>query len=186
MLTALLLLAAAAHAESPYFRVAGQDLTTRTLYQLALLTDGESLTYNVYQPENPSYPISMIAAAVRDSSEESIREIRVIAPRAFQVSRPALNIYEISTDALNDPARFPAKFVEDPQRGLGPLWGFFDPVVIDGKVDAIVVSDHGLAADEGILRHEIAHRWYAAYCIDRYVTLTSEEFARRVEASLGR
>lgn len=175
MLTGLLLLAAA-QARTPYVPVAGLDMGTHTLYQFAVLSDGESLTYNVYQPQGAAYSTTMIADAVRASSEESLREIRAIAPGATPCVRRMLDIYEIAESALNDVARFPARFVGNPSEGRGPLWGYYDPNAATG-LEVIVVSAHGAVEDRRILVHEIAHRWYAAYCMDRYTTMTSEEFA---------
>ena len=179
MLTALLLVAAA-HADPPYARVAGLDLSVRTLYQFALLSDGESLTYNVYQPEGAAYPLDMVEAAVAASSATSVSQIHAIAPSARPCSHRSLDLYEIAVVSLNDPARFPERFLGNPLEGRGPLWGYFDPSAGGSPVDVIVVSDHGAFEDRRILEHEVAHRWYAAYCMDSYTRMTSEEFAVRV------
>ena len=175
MLTGLLLLAAA-QAQTPYAPVAGLDVGTRTLYQFVVLPDGESLTYNVYQQQGASYATTMIADAVRASSEESLREIRAIAPGATHCVRRMLDIYEIAESALNDVARFPARFVGNPLEGRGPLLGYYDPNAATG-LEVIVVSDHGAVLNRRIVEHEIAHRWYEAYRVGRYTTMTSEEFA---------
>lgn len=179
MLTALLLIAVA-HADPSYPPVAGLDFSVRTPYQFVLLSDGESLTYNVYQPEGAAYAIGMIEAAVAISSGASIRQIQAIAPNARPCSHPSLDIYEISEVSLNDPARFPERFIGNPLLGRGPLWGYFDPSAGGSPGDVIVVSDHGPFENRRILEHEVAHRWYAAYCLDRYTSMSSEAFALRV------
>jgi len=173
MLTVLILLPVAL-AEPTYGPIGGLDLSARALDQVVRLPDGRSLTYSVYQPRRAAYPTDMIAAAISAASELSVWQVFAITPGARPCSARPLDIFEVTTSALNDPTRFPERFVENRAAGRGPLWGYFDPGAVR---DAIVVSDHGSWENRRILEHEIAHRWYAAFCMDRYTSMTSEAFA---------
>lgn len=122
----------------------------------------------------------MIEAAVAASSATSVWQIHAIAPSARPCTHPSLDIYEIAVVSLNDAARFPERFIGNPLLGRSPLWGYFDPSAGGLSVDVIVVSDHGPPVNRRIMEHEVAHHWFAAYCMERYTNMTSEELAVRV------
>ena len=140
------------------------------------------LEYVIYRQENSSYYDKLIYEAIYAStlaSFKSIRSLGAIDKRCG--NNDLIEIYEISEDQLNSPARFPLNFIGGGNTGRDPLWGYFDPRINEPGYDAIVLSPHNEASNYRIMVHEMAHHWYSEFCLDRFTKMTSEEFAVSIQ-----
>ena len=169
---------------SAYTPVDGLDLSNKSEVISAKFTDGVELRYQVSQsasPETAHLSKEMMSKAVGIATVSSMFEIQKLTPLKYQCDRGnLLEIFEISEKDLNDPSRFPKQYIYDPEKGQGPLWGYYDPRPYEDKVDSIVISNHGDQQNYRIMVHEIAHYWYSAYCLERYSSMTSEQFATKI------
>ncbi len=137
--------------------------------------------FELSRQQNSEYSDALIAQAIEASSRLSMIAIFKADPNRRQCSvGDTVELYEVSVGTLNDPSRFPAKFMADYAEGRGPLWGFYDPRAAESRIDSIVVSSHGLSEDYHILVHEMAHYWYAVYCMNYVGQQTSEQFAEMI------
>ena len=93
-----------------------------------------------------------------------------------------VEIFEVSENELNNPSRFPAKYIGNKEIAKPNLWGYYDPRSSESGLDAIVVSPHGNNSENyRIIVHEIAHYWYESFCLSSHTRMTSEEFAVMIQ-----
>jgi hypothetical protein len=139
----------------------------------------------VYRPASSEYDDDLVTKAIYLSTYHSFHKIEALGLIDRQCTRGIqLDIFEIPESELNNVSRFPAEYVENPATGATKLWGFFDPRNDTPFVNAIVVSPQSREQDIKILAHEIAHYWYANFCVSYSTKQTSEEFAREIEGKV--
>jgi hypothetical protein len=140
------------------------------------------LTISTYRAKESSYYDELFYKAIYSSTVVSLGKVQSLGVLNKKCSQNDLvEIYEISETSLNDPSRFPKEFIGGQGNGRGSLWGYFDPRISEPGYNSIVLSPHNESENYRILVHEIAHHWYATFCLDRYTNSTSEEFAVAVE-----
>lgn len=167
---------------STYTPVEGLDLPIKSEVIDTKFTNGVELRYRTSQISGPQYSKEMVSKAIYIATVDSMFEIQKLMPLEKRCEPDNfLEIYEIKESDLNDSTRFPERFVGNPSENRGPLWGYYDPRPYENKVDSIVVSNHGDRENYRIMVHEIAHYWYNTYCLDSFSTMTSEEFALRIQ-----
>lgn len=175
----MLLLCSLALAYDP---VAGIDFPNKSVIKEYGFYHGIDFRFQLNRQSNTGYFDQLIYRAIYDSSLASFQTIetygyldRQCAPNEF------LEIFEISEIELNNPNRFPAKFVENYSEGRGSLLGFYDPRNSESYIDSIVITPQHNAESYRIIVHEIAHYWYARFCLQDRVSITSEEFAVKIQ-----
>jgi hypothetical protein len=140
------------------------------------------LKIQTYRQENSPYYNELFYRAIYSSTVVSLRKIQSLGALNKKCSpNDLLEIFEISEDQLNDSTRFPKEFVGGGNTGREKLWGYFDPRVSEPGHNSIVLSSHDKSSNYRILVHEMAHHWYATFCLERYTKLSSEEFAITVQ-----
>jgi hypothetical protein len=146
----------------------------------SLFFEGQPLNYSFYKKKKTSYSKQLIENAILASSLSSLSKIKEIK-NDIVPCRPneTLEIYELSISQLNDKERFPEVFSYNKN-----VWGYFDPRPKEKNINSILVTQQSEFNGFQILTHEIAHHWYSAYCLEEYTSMTSEEFAVKVQFSL--
>ena len=140
------------------------------------------LTITTYRQQNSFYYDELFYKAIYSSTVVSLKKVQSLGALHKKCAEDDMvEIYEISEKDLNDPARFPKEFIGGQGNGRGSLWGYFDPRISEPGYNAIVLSPHSESENYRILVHEIAHHWYATFCLERYTNITSEDFAVSVE-----
>lgn len=144
-----------------------------------------NLKYVIYRQENSAYSEMLMYDAIYSSSVASFKSIRSLGAIEKKCGNDDLiEIFEIPEDQLNNPARFPERFVGGGDTGKDPLWGYFDPRINEPGYNAIVLTPHMDASNYRILVHEIAHHWYSEFCLDRFTNMTSEDFAISIQEKM--
>lgn len=175
----LLLMTGLALAYTPVEGISFEKITSPETFEFIGDT---KLTISTYRPDKSTYYDELFYKAIYSSAVVSLKKVQSLGALNKKCSPDDLvEIYEISESSLNDPSRFPKEFIGGQGNGRGSLWGYFDPRVSESGYDAIVLSPHNESENYRILVHEMAHHWYATFCLDRYTNTTSEEFAVSVE-----
>lgn len=175
-----LLLASLASAYTP---VRGIDFPNKTEVDEYHFFHGINFKFQISRQENTEYYDSLIYRAIYFSSLASWKKIESLGAIDKEcIKGDLVEIFEISEAELNNPARFPAKYIGDKDNGKPNLWGYYDPRNNESGLDAIVISAHDSDSENyRIIVHEIAHYWYSAFCLDSYTGTTSEEFAVKIQ-----
>lgn len=140
------------------------------------------LKYKIYRQANSGYYDSLIYDAIYSSTLASFKEIRSLGAIDKKCGKDDfIEIYEISENQLNDPSRFPSKYIGGGKTGRDPLWGYFDPRANEPGYNAIVITSHNDKSNYRVIVHEIAHHWYSEFCLDRFTKVNTEEFAIAIQ-----
>ena len=140
------------------------------------------LRFQIHRQAETAYPDQLIYSALYFGSLISWKKIEPMGAIDRLCKRNnTLDIYEVSLEQLNDRRRFPMDRVPGAGALLGVVWGYFEPQGFSSENDVIVVTSRDALSNSRVLYHEIAHYWYSAFCLERYTTLTSEEFAMAVQ-----
>ena len=185
MLLSMLLALWTTSAEA-YTPVAGLSFASVALVEDTTFAHGWHLRVRAHRRAETAYPDDLLAQALYMGTLQSMRAARRLGAEN-KLCRPGaeIDLYEIREDALNDPRRFPARFIGGGDTGRGPLWGYFDPMPSDRLHDVIVVSPQTPQSSYRIAAHEIAHYWYSVLCLDRVTDQSSEAFAKAIEPHIG-
>jgi len=144
--------------------------------------DNTYLKIESYRQENSTYYDELFYKAIYSSTVASLREIQSLGALHDKCTKnDLLQIFEISEAELNNPNRFPSRFIGGRDTGRAPLWGYFDPRIDEPGYNSIVISPHDKSSNYRILVHEVAHHWYSTFCLENYTKLTSEEFATMIQ-----
>lgn len=172
-----LLFALSALAYSPMDGLSFSEKTTTGIVQATLF---DKIEYKFYHKKKTVYSEELIKKAITTSSIASIERIIDLVPGA-KICRPNefLEIYEISEIQMNQEKRFPKEFYFQEE-----VWGYFDPRRDEYEINSIVVTQHSNFYNFQILNHEVAHHWYSSYCLENYISKTSEQFATEIQFSL--
>ena len=169
-----------------YEPVSGIEFPNRTEVKQYNFYHNIDLRVQINRMMNTQFYDLLIYRAILDSSLASWKKIEPLGI-IDNKCRPLdlIEIYEISEAQLNNPQRFPANFIGNPATGKPNLWGFYDPRNSEFGLDTIVVSPHGDdSINFGLIVHEIAHFWYADFCLDEHMKMTSEQFAVMIEREI--
>lgn len=140
------------------------------------------LTFQLHRQASTAYPDPLIYGALYFASLYSWKRIEPMGAIDHLCKRNnTLDIYEVSLEQLNDSHRFPLDSLPNAGTQAGPVWGYFEPREMRGGNDVIVLTPHDEATSKTVMYHEVAHYWYSAFCLERYTSMTSEEFAVAVE-----
>jgi len=165
-----------------YEPVRGIDFPQKTTVEEYNFYHDISLRFTVNRQNNTGYNNELLYRAIVVSSAASFKEIQSLGAIEKRCTpNDILEIFEIREDQLNSPNRFPEQFIGTDENGRDPLWGYFDPRMSEPGYNAIVVSPHSPDSNYRVLVHEVAHHWYATFCLERYTSLTSEEFAVEIQ-----
>ncbi len=140
------------------------------------------LKFQIYQPENYKYDGILLNRAILAGTASSLLQIKkmnLLYNRCYFDEK--LEIYEISEKELNNPNRFPKEYIGNSSGTKPSLWGYHDPRNNEPGYDAIVISPHSKEINYRIMVHEIAHYWYAAFCLQDRINISSEEFAIMIQ-----
>jgi hypothetical protein len=166
-----------------YDPVAGIDFPNKSVVKEYGFYHDINFRFRVNRQADSGFFDQLIYRAIYDASLSSFQNInelglldRQCAPNEF------LEIYEISESQLNDPKRFPADFVGNIALGRGSLLGFYDPRNSESYIDAIVITAHDNTESYRIVVHELAHYWYARFCLQDRAPFTSEQFALKIQS----
>lgn len=168
-----------------YEPVKGINFPNKTEVEEFEFINNIKLKYVIYRQNDTAYFDRLIYDAIYSSTLASFKQIRSLGAIDKKCGKDDLiEIFEVSEDQLNDPARFPEKFTGGGNTGKDPLWGFFDPRINEYGYNAIVVSPHSEKISHRVMAHEVAHHWYSEFCLDRFTKMTSEQFAESIQEKL--
>ena len=165
-----------------YEPVKGIDFPLKNEVEEFNFNYGVNLKFTVNRQSEENYPDQLLYKAIYSSTVVSLRMVESLGAIYQRCNaNETIEIYEVSEEDLNNPARFPEIFENNLKPKDAPVWGYYDPRSKESNLDAIVISPQFDSANYRIVVHEMAHYWYSSFCLDRYTSLSTEEFAVAVQ-----